>query len=694
MAKTKNYHVGGEQLPLILPDSKWKRPKELPDLRRHKRIAIDRECKDNGLAFGRGPGWAFGPNGDGHLCGVSAAWKSGNEYEAAYFPTRHPDTECFDPERVAEWELDHQKAGVRMVMQNAPYDVGWGEAQLGVPCPEIVDDTTCMAYMVDENRQEYNLDALCEWQGLPGKDTELLDTALAVYGYPPHNRGGMEHLFRLPARYVGRYAEVDSIRALQLADVLDVEIERQNIREAYQLEMDLLPVVHAMRKRGIRVDLNRAEREKERFMREAMDGLAELSDKLGMRVGIDELRSNSWLVKVFSEHKVPFAYDEFSRKASFDSKWMKSNLQQDHVDGNGKKSRRWVHWLPRLYVHVKSRWDASEKFIGTYIMDFAVNGRLHATVNQFKSESGGTRTYRFSYADPPLQQMPNRDEDLAEAIRGLFLPEIGDWWLAADYSQQEYRLIVHFAERLRLRRASEAADQYRQNPRTDFHSLVAEMTGLDRKPAKDSNFAKSYGAGIPKFATMINKTVEEAEAIMKQYDEKLPFTKALNQESQKRADRKGFIRLLDGARIHYDKWEPSWLTKEERDRGWGSTTYKMYPCSLAEAKERQEMEGHPWRGKRLRRADTRKAMNGLIQGSAARQTKLAMRACWREGYLPLIQMHDELGFSLNSEAAGERVTQIMREIVTLRVPMQVDAEWGTTWGDAKHSWKDRNKRRK
>jgi DNA polymerase I-like protein with 3'-5' exonuclease and polymerase domains len=656
--KRRNYHIGGTQAPLFVPESKWVRPAQLPDLRRFKEIALDRETRDDGLNYGLGPGWAFGA---GFVTGVSAAWKEGEEYKSFYAPLAHPDTECFDKDQVKRWELDHQKAGVRFVMQNAPYDVGWGDQDLGVPCPELIDDTTCMAYLVDETMREFNLDALCAWRGLPGKDERLLREAAAVYGFDPKRE-----MWKLPARYVAEYAAIDSVRTLQLKHSLEPEIEKQDLRAAYQLEMDLLPMVHAMRKRGIRVNLDAAERAKNYCIKTSEDAFKHLSEKMGTKVTIDEARSNSWLTRAFDEFRVRYPKDEYG-KGSFEAKWMKND----------------PHWLPQLLVRGKSYHEAAHKFIQTYIIDFAHNGRLHASINQFKSETGGTKTYRFSYADPPLQQMPNRDEELAALIRAIFLPEIGELWLAADYSQQEYRLIVHFAERFALPKATDAADRYRNDPTTDFHDLVASLTGLERKPAKDSNFAKSYGAGIPKFAAMINKTVEEAEAIMKQYDTEMPFVSKLNGLCQKKAEKTGFIRLMDGARIHFDTWEPSWISKEEKSRGYASgRQYMMNDCSREEAEKRCAEPDHPWYGKRLKRAHCRKAMNGLIQGNAARQTKMAMRACWREKYVPLLQMHDELDFSLNSEKDGERIREIMRDVVKLRVPMQVDIEYGPTWGNA------------
>ena len=668
--KRKNFHIGGQQMPLLVPDSDWQMPSELPDLRKFKRIALDRETKDDGLANGRGPGWAFGA---GYICGVSAAWKVGNEFRSFYAPVAHPDSECFDGDAVRRWELDHQKAGVEFVMQNAPYDVGWGNRQWDIPCPKKIQDTTCMAYLIDESRRGFDLDSLCAWRGLPGKDERLLREAAEVYGIDPKSE-----LYKLPSRFVGQYAEMDAVRTLQIAESMEPELDEQGLRRAYQLEMDLVPMVHAMRKRGVRVEMEGAERARLHCLKVSEQAFRDLSDKLGQTVGIDEARSNSWLERAFDSQKLTYPRDQFTGRASFEAKWMSQE----------------EHWLPLLLVRGKSYRDAADKFIRNFIMDFAHadasgDSRLHASINQFKSEDGGTRTSRFSYSDPPLQQMPNRNEELAKLIRGSFLPEEGELWLSADYSQQEYRLIVHFAERQKLAKAKEAADKYRNDPSTDFHSMVAELTGLARKPAKDTNFAKSYGAGVPKFAAMINKSVEEAEAIMKQYDERMPFVKQMNEMCQSKAERTGYIKLMDGARIHFNNFEPTWLSAEERARGWGSNgRFQMNDCDIKEAKARVADKDHPWYGKRLRRSNCRKAMNALIQGNAARQTKLAMRACWQEKLIPLLQMHDELAFSVTEKRTGEKVSQIMREVVKLRVPMKVDAEYGRNWGDATHSWEE------
>lgn len=663
------YDKDGAQLPMFLPDTTWVAPTELPDLRRIGRVALDRECKDDGLAAKRGPGWAMGA---GHVCGSSYAWREGEALKSIYVPLRHPDGENFDPEALARWERDLDAAGVEFVMQNAPYDVGWGFADLRVPCPKRVHDTTCMAYMVDEGRLSYQLDQLCRWCGLAGKDEDLLREAAACYGWSGDEVKANIH--RLPARYVGQYGETDAVRTLQLAESLEPELHEQEVWNAYMLEMDLLPVVHEMRRRGIRINTNRAEQAMASFYARAEVAFQELRDKLGVTaIGIDELRSNEWMDRVFTDQKVRFPKD-FNGRGSFDKRWMQVS----------------DHWLPRLCVRAKSYYEAADKFIGNYVLGYAHRGRIHASVNQFKSEDGyGTKTYRFSYSDPPLQQMPSRDDLASTEIRGLFEAEPGEKWGKNDYSQQEYRLIVSYAVLNGLDRAQEAADQYVNDPKTDFHSMVAEMTGLERKPAKDTNFAKSYGAGIKKFAAMINKPEAEAEAIMRQYDEKLPFNAQLFQKCQKLAEQRGYMVLLDKARIHFETWEPTWLSRDERAVGYApGSLFKMNPCGLEEARARLQTEGHPWFHKRLRRADCRKAMNALIQGGAARQTKLAMREIHRAGQVPLLQMHDELNFSFGRERDAKTVATIMRDVVKLKVPMLVDTGYGPSWGTAKKSWRE------
>jgi hypothetical protein len=336
------------------------------------------------------------------------------------------------------------------------------------------------------------------------------------------------------------------------------------------------------------------------------------------------------------------------------------------------------HWLPQLIAKATKYNTAASRFLEGHILDLIINGRIYSDIHPHRSDDGsGTCSLRFSYSDPPLQQMPARDKELAPLVRGVFLPEEGEVWAKPDISQQEFRFVVHYAVQHNLPRAKEAADLYQTDPDADFHAMVADMTGLERESAKAANFAKIFGAGPEKFAEMIGKSLREARAIYHQYDRKLPFISRLSDMCQREAKRLGHTELYDGARRHWDRWEAPGIYA----KGAG-------PCSREEAQRRTKDTEHPWFGRWLRRVKTHTAMNALIQGSAARHTKLWMRACWREGIVPLLQMHDALECSVATREQGELVARLGCEAVRLEVPMRVDLKFGKSWGDAKHEWKE------
>lgn len=651
-----------DQIPLsfLVPESNWTPPTELPDLRRAPRIALDVETRDNGLANDRGSGWA---THNGYICGLAVGWNGGE----VYIPTRHPDTQNFDPKRVAEWVGDHIKAGVQIVTQNGGYDFGWMNIDWGVPLPAEgqVLDLQAMAVLLDENRLSYSLDAICKWWGIEGKDETLLLAAGQALGLGKTSGDIKSNLWRLPAKFVGPYAQRDVGAPLILADKMMPEIVAQDLGDALRLECDLIPMVVAMRRAGIRINTTRAETSIRDLYARRDAVLAELSRQLmvGRPVEMEDIRSPKFLEKAFKDAGIPFHRTAKSGQGSFQKDWME---EQDH-------------WLPKGVVQAKRFHDTAEKFIQGFILDYTHRGRLHAEIHQLRDadDSGrrkGTRSYRFSYSDPPLQQMPSpkRDKEMGRIIRDLFMPEEGEQWAKCDYSQQEFRLMVHFASLLKLEKVEDAVTRYREDPNTDFHNVVMEMTGLSRPESKDCSFAKAFGAGTSKFALMTGREESEARTLMDQYDEKFPFIKRLSDAYQAAAKRKGYIRLIDGARCRFDLWEPAW----------GYKGVYHGPCELAEAQRRVADPSHPWHNAQIRRSFTHKAMNRGIQGSAARQTKLAMREMWRQGIIPLLQMHDELDDSVAGPIEAQRLKEIMESVVKLEIPVRAEVDLGPSWGEA------------
>lgn len=674
-----------DQYPLFAPESDWEPPTELPDLSQETEIAIDTETRDPMLKINEGPGfykYERGNHNTGFIAGISAAWRN----HSIYIPLRHDYTNYLDQDLVRRWlkslaAQDH----TRFVFHNFGYDWGWIQAQFDIPPPKLLDDVSAMASMIDENLFSFKLDDLCHWWGLPGKNEELLNEAAANYGIV--EKEVKQYLWQLPAKFVAPYGAQDAVSTKDLAGRLRPILAEENLEAAYQVERDLMPITLRMKQRGIRVDKQRAEELSDKILDHCNDELSQLSSHLGETVTIKEIRANRWLKAKFDKMGLthpwtPATANYPKGQPSFDKVFM-----ANHQDP-----------FPRAVQRIRHQTDLAEKFLQKFILHYSYKGRVHPTINQFRSEEGGARSHRFSYADPPLQQMPSRDDEFAPLIRSCFLPEEGEDWYSIDYRQQEYRLIVFVAELLRKVGASRAADMYRQDPSTDFHDYVAGLTRLPRRRAKDVNFAKSYGAGIPKFASMTGMDLIEAADTMEQYDEELPFVKQASDHYGRFAANNGYIKLIDGARNHFNLYEPAYRNMSYEAAWRKNTPYKIIqefeqwkgnrasvsataPCHEEEYERRRSDSRHPWYGERGKRSFTHKAFNRMIQGSAARQIKKAMVDIDRAGYEMLLQLHDELGFSFANREHALACAKLMEEAMpVITLPMLTDTKVGHNWG--------------
>lgn len=631
------------QIPLFELPSSWVAPTSVPEIPPGRDIAVDLETRDGGLNRDAGPGWHIG---DGHVAGVAVSWQDGSETRATYLPLRHPETDNLDPELVMDWLQNTIDRASLVVFHNAIYDLGWLLAE-GVTCPaEKIEDTHALSVVLDENRLSYTLDACCRWQGVSGKDEDLLRKAAAHYGLDPK-----KDIWRLPGRHVGPYAEQDARATLHLRERLLPQLAEQELIPAYRLEMDLIPMLLQMRLRGMRVDESRTEQNALRIDGMVGEVLADLRHRTGSgRISMQTLLSPQHLMVLFDKEGLEYPRTPKTKMGSFKSDWMSASS----------------HWLPRAVVRARKLNDLSNKFLRNYILGSLERGRIHAEAHPLRDDDSGTRSFRFSYSNPPLQQIPARDPELSPLIRECFLPERDELFLSADYSQQEPRIGVHMAAVGRVRGAQAAIDYYMKDPDADFHQMVADMTGLSRKEAKIINLGMFYGMGVKKLALSLGVSEERATEILEQYNERMPWLAEIFSLAESLAQRRGFIRMIDGCRAHFDLWEPAY--------GESGTAL------------RQEAARARWPSVRLRRAYTRDAFNRLVQGSAARQTKKAMLLCWNEGIMPMLQMHDELDFSVGEERHVARVGELMRDAVELRVPMKVDLQLGRNWAEASKEW--------
>ena len=213
-----------------------------------------------------------------------------------------------------------------------------------------------------------------------------------------------------------------------------------------------------------------------------------------------------------------------------------------------------------------------------------------------------------------------------------------------------------------FRGAVEFAEQYNQDPRTDFHQMAADIVGVKRKQAKDINLGLFYGMGSKKLAASLGLEYEEAQELFATYHQKVPFVRELSDYSVSRASQKGVIRTVLGRRCRFDKWEPS------KYGVWKPLSYK---------------EAYAEHGAAIKRAFTYKALNRLIQGSAADMTKQAMVNLYEQGILPHIQIHDELCISIKDDNQVRVVMKTMEEAIPLLIKNKVSYKKGDSWGNAK-----------
>ena len=615
------------QAPLFTPDTEWVMPEELRDLRGHKEIAVDLETNDPQL-LELGSGNVVGR---GHIAGISLAV----EGWSGYYPIGHEQGGNLDKKLVLGWLQDLFKQDSRFIFHNAMYDVCWLRSA-GLKMPTKIVDTMIAASLIDENRMSYRLDTLAKHYIGLGKDEKVLLQAAKDYGLD-----AKKDMWRLPALFVGQYAERDAESTLKLWQRLNMEMHNQELMDVFNLETKLFPCLVDMRFKGVRVDLEKADKIKKNLMIQENKIINKIKDLTGIDVEIHAARS---IAKAFDKLKLPYDRTEKSDEPSFTK-----NFLQNHP-----------HELARSIADAREINKAHTTFIDS-ITKHAVNGRIHADINQIRSDDGGTVTGRFSMSNPNLQQIPARHPELGPLIRSIFIPEDKHVWGSFDYSQQEPRILVHYAKLQNLEGVDEIVEAYNQGD-ADFHQVVADMAGIERKQAKTINLGLMYGMGKNKLMAELGLMKESAEKLIKQYHTKAPFVKKLMDNVTRRAENYGKIRTLGGRACHFDLWQPVQFG-----------VFKPLPLEQAR-KEYDEP---------LKRAFTYKALNKLIQGSAADMTKKSMVALYENGIIPHIQIHDEVDISVSSDKQAEDIIEIMESAVELKVPNKVDYEKGNSWGDIK-----------
>lgn len=661
MAKSS---TGALQLPLWAPDSAW-RPPEMSELptswRGIARIAVDCETNDPYLReLGIGVRRPCSVGGSG-MVGLSFAIEDGPKF---YLPFRHEGGDNLPEKAVLAYlrqnlgEFDGELVGA-----NLSYDLDymWAEGML-TPNVKRYRDIQIADPLIYELQQSYSLDNISKRHGLPGKSEDLLRKAAQAFGLDPKS-----DMWRLPARYVGLYAEDDADLPLRVLRKQERQIDDKGIWNIYNLESDVLPVLVRMRQRGVRVDEIQLAKVEEWALEQESTSLRRVFADTGVKIAVGD---------VWKAGAIAPALEYIGVGLTKTSKGQPS-IDKDLLSSINHPVATALAWARKT--------NKLRTTFGASIRKYMVKGRIHCTFNQIarETEAGGQKGARFgrlSATDPNLQQQPSREE-FAAMWRSIYLPEEGALWACNDYSQQEPRWTTHFAGELDLPGARETCQRYTDDPTLDNHQFMADLTGLPRKFAKNIYLGLCYGEGGAKLCRELDLPTrwavatgrgrgrvvkyfpaqeaaleyrstlestdfylweaagEEGQNILDTFDSRAPFIRRLAKAAEKRAKQRGFIETKEGRRLHFP----------------------------------QRKDGsYDW---------THKALNRLIQGTSADQMKLAMIEIDRAGHWMMLQVHDETDNSVGDRAEAERIGEIMSDIIVARVPFKVDVELGANWGE-------------
>lgn len=620
--------------PIFEKPNDWRPCDTLPEL--HGYVAIDGEMDDPGIADGTGSSWCHSGRGS------TLGWAFSSNKNDFYLPIGHSDGNL-DRARVTNWlRAQALKPDVTFVYSKATHDLGW-MARDGIEPVNLPIDVQGMAALLNEHRYQYGLDALgLEYLGERKLDDELEEAA---------RRGGVvnakANMKLLPGWIVEPYAVQDASLTRRLFDRMMPDIKAQGLERVFELERECVLVALDFRRRGVRVDLDRAAREMSIMEEKREAALARVFDLSGVRCSATD---DAALVRAL---RVENPAIEFPRTATG-----KESVKKEVIESFNSPVGKAIRDARRY-----------DKAIGTffkgYLFGHTVNGRIHADFHPLRGEKGGTISGRFASSDPNMTNVPARKDpehgtEMLDAIRGCFLPEEGEQWGTFDYSSQEPRLAVHYAAKLNLKGAADMVERFRANPRTDLHKETALRMNIERDPAKTINLAILYGAKGRKICERLGLPTEwrthkasgrryeaagpEGQRLINEHERAMPFMRKLQEKVEEWAKKRGWVATLSGRRCRFEK----------------------------------HGDEYQW---------THAALNRICQGGAADQCKVALVNLRRAGLPAAFMVHDSTEYSLPMGDEGARmvarISEIMESAVTLLVPSVVDVKLADTWAGTK-----------
>ena len=647
-------------------------PEDL-DLKGINTVAVDIETYDPNLKT-KGLGAI---RNDGFICGIAVATGK----DTAYFPLHHSDTELTMGKKLKIWKVLNEKIfqneKITKVFHNAMYDVCWIRAVTGSMIKGRIVDTMIAASVIDENRFRYSLDALSkDYIGDSKYKYDLQQKTLEWSGGMV--KDPMSNMHRLPSSIVKDYAKQDVDLTFKLWNLFDKKLdevlytkengEQKTCRKIFELETKLFPCLVDMKFKGVRIDVQKAKKFGAHLKKRKDQIVTAIRKRTTKKIDIWAAAS----IKILLDH-----LDIKDYKVTPKSKM--PQLPKDYLKTHKNKCLRMI---------AKAReYDKAANTFVDGLLDYVHNGRIHADINQIRSDSGGTVTGRFSMSNPNLQQIPARGY-MGKKMREMFLPEEGHKWTSLDYSQQEPRIVVHYAIKLGLPGTEELHKEFDKED-ADFHQIVADMAKISRTQAKTINLGLFYGMGKLKLQKELGLDRVNARKLFDEYHNKVPFVRQLSQDLIQFAKDNRLLFTLHDRFCRFNKWETT-------DREWNPETNRFNEVPLyTEEEARQAFKAEILEKYKENKVDknymdhfekyytpafTYKALNRLIQGSAADMTKKAMVDLYERGIIPHIQIHDELCLSIKSEEDIQTVKEVMENAIILEIKNKVNYKKGENWG--------------
>ena len=664
-------------------------------------VAIDIETYDPNLKT-KGLG-AIRQNG--FITGVAVATGK----DTVYFSLKHSDDDKSEEELKEFWDQMNTKLlqndKIAKVFHNAIYDVCWLRATTGKMLKGRLLDTMVAASVIDENRFKYGLDALAkDFLNENKYKYDLQEKTLTWSG--GFQKDPMSNMHKLPSSVVKDYAKQDVDLTLKLWNLFNKKLDKTlytkaennkvyTCRNIFELETRLFPCLVEMKFKGVKIDVQKLEHFGKRLER----CKNKIIRFIKLKTTVD--------VQIWAASSLKNLLD--NQKIKDYAKTPKSGMPKLPKDYLKTHSNRFLRYVAKAREY--------DKALNTFVeglKGYIYKGRIHADINQIKGDGGGTVTGRFSMSNPNLQQIPSKGF-IGKKMRELFIPEDGHTWGSFDYSQQEPRIVVHYAIKHKLPETEELQKKFNDDE-ADFHQIVADMAKIPRKQAKTINLGLFYGMGKGKLAAELNLDTAQAKTLFDTYHRKVPFVKKLSDGLMSFATKNKLVFTLEDRFCRFDKyesvnkrwnneirkfqeWDPKFKEIKQDDdtikyegewiaprllskkEAWERFKLLFNEKSKKKIEEYTEEERNNWFKQYFTPAFTYKALNRLIQGSAADMTKKAMVLLYEKGIVPHIQIHDELCVSIKDHETRTTVQQTMETAIPLMVKNKVDYESGPNWGN-------------